>query len=546
MANLETAVLSLFCMPIRLPSSILIAAVLLSLLTPSALQDCLAQIPSKSADAAARSAARVNEPAFDKLELFGFLAAGPNDAYASQVVQERGTNFTPDAKFIASFPSPGFQAILRSIKPRTSKTLSSDRDQAYELLHKAWDEKQNRQWAAASESFEQALQLAPNSATLHLAYAACLLFPQNYREAEAQTRQSLKLWPNNAAAHATLALSLTPQKQFAEAEAESRETLRISPKDHSAMFTLGVSLAHQQKYEEAIPFLQNALAILPKLPELKKLMGGSLIETGEVARGIDQLNLYLKAAPEDAEAHYYLGVGLRLKGSSAEAHAQFAEALRLQPNNPQYEAATHPDATQSATGTVTGPKPEDGSVLENMYANKFFGFTYQFPKGWAVLSSDATRATLATGMALMSTGDPIEVDVKKAAARMGHPLLYVSDGGSGNQAISMQTVMVSALDSRPTPGLTPRSYLQSSAQRVNQTRVQMEFSEIPEEVTVGGRSFWKNTFAVQTSAGTRYGSQFAAADKGYLLLFTFGSLDLASLSEIEKSLESIHFQERSN
>jgi len=215
-------------MPIRLPSSVLISAVLLSLLTRTALRDCLAQIPSKAADAAARSATSVKEPPFDKLELFGFLAAAPNDAYANRVVQERGTSFTPDATFTASFPSPGFQAILRSLKPQTSKTLSPDRERAYELLHKAWNAKQNRQWAAAGESFQQALQLAPSSATLHLAYAASLLVPQNYREAEAQARQSLKLWPENAVAHATLALSLTAQKHFGEAEAESREALRIA------------------------------------------------------------------------------------------------------------------------------------------------------------------------------------------------------------------------------------------------------------------------------------------------------------------------------
>jgi hypothetical protein len=44
----------------------------------------------------------------------------------------------------------------------------------------------------------------------------------------------------------------------------------------------------------------------------------------------------VRIAPDDAEGHYYLGVALRLKGSSSDAHAEFLEALRLQPNNPQY------------------------------------------------------------------------------------------------------------------------------------------------------------------------------------------------------------------
>ena len=136
-----------------------------------------------------------------------------------------------------------------------------------------------------------------------------------------------------------LALSLTAQKQFVEAETESREALRIFPQQHSAMLALAISLPHLHKFKEAIAFLQEIMPVVPNVPELRKLMGISLMETGEVNAGLDQLNSYVKAMPADAEGHYYLGVGLRMKGSSAEAHAQFEEAFRLQPNNPQYEAA---------------------------------------------------------------------------------------------------------------------------------------------------------------------------------------------------------------
>jgi tetratricopeptide (TPR) repeat protein len=524
-------------------SILTIAIALLSFLTPSVLQNHLAQTPSKAVEAA-RSSTQVNELPFDKLELFGFLAAAPNDAYASRAVHERGTSFTPDSTFIALFRSPGFQAILRNITPRTSQALSPDRDQAYEWLLKAWDLEQGRQWAAAGESFQRAIQLAPNSASLHLAYAACLLFTRNYREAEIQARQSLKLWPENATAHATLALSLVAQKQFAEAEAESQEVLRISPGDHAAQFALAIALAHEHKYKEALPVLNSAMAVQPNLPELNKLTGVSLIETGEVAAGIDQLNLYVKAAPEDAEGHYYLGVALRLKGSTDEAQAQFAEALRLQPNNFQYEAAAHP--TSSANDAVPGTKPEDGSVSESTYTNNVFGFTYIFPKGWFVLGADATRAALKIGENVITTDDPVDEDIKRAGERRRHPLLFVTEGRPGNQQPSMKTVLICAFDVRSTPGITPQSYLRDFARRVNQNATPMTASEMPEKVTVGGRSFWKWSTAFQTSAGTIYGSEFATAEKGYILTFSFGSPELAALHDIEKSLESVHFLDSTN
>jgi len=68
----------------------------------------------------------------------------------------------------------------------------------------------------------------------------------------------------------------------------------------------------------------------------------------------------------------------------------------------------------------------------------------------------------------------------------------------------------------------------------------------PEQIMMGGRSFWKGNFAVQTTTGTRYGSQFVTMDKGYLLMFFLGSPDLPGLRDIEKSLESIRFLESSN
>jgi hypothetical protein len=271
------------------------------------------------------------------------------------------------------------------------------------------------------------------------------------------------------------------------------------------------------------------------------------VETGDTASGIEQLSSYVRIAPDDAEGHYYLGVALRLKGSSSDAHAEFLEALRLQPNNPQYEVAAHPGAAPSAAGATAGPKPEDGSVSENIYTNRFFGFTYQFPKSWAVLSPEAARSTVEIGGVLLATGDPAEEDIKKAMERQSHPLLYVMEGRVGNQPISMKTVMVTALDVRhERVGTTAESYARAVAQRFKQAGMPMEPSGPPEERTIGGRSFWKVNFSVRTATGVRNGSEFVIADKGYLLTFVLGGPNVASLGEIEKSLQSVHFLETSN
>jgi Flp pilus assembly protein TadD len=537
MVNPENMMLSSFHMPKKLP-----AVFSLAILTVLSLESIFARGLWASLDAVAQSTtpARANDPPFDKLELFAFFAAGPINSYSAYVIQQRGTNFTPDGDFISYFPIPEKQNILRNVKPRIAHTPSPDRDQAYELVRKAYDAQRNHQFASASEIYQQALQLAPNSATLHLAYASILLLSHNYASADEQARESIKLWPDNAEAHAMLALSMTLQRRSAEAELESREALRIYPQHQSAEFTLAHSLINQRKYKEALPITREAMAALPSMTALRKFLGIALVETGDTAAGTEQLYSYVKLAPSDAEGHYYLGVALRLKGSSAEAHEQFLEATRLAPNNPQYEVAAHPETAVSAPNSIHGLKPEDGSVSGNTYTNKFFGFTYQFPMGWAVLSAEAARAMLELGGNIISTGDPTEQDLKKAASAKGHQLLFVMESRVGNQPISGRTVIVTAIEMQPAP-ITAESYVKALGQRFSQTGSPLEVKGFPEERAMGGRTFWKQNLLVHTATGTGCGVQFVTSEKGYLLMFSLTAPNPKTLEDLEKTLESIHF-----
>lgn len=310
------------------------------------------------------------------------------------------------------------------------------------------------------------------------------------------------------------------------------------------MFSLVVSLTYQRKYTEAIPVAQDLIAAVPDMPATRKFLGISLMETGKISEGISQLDLYVKHAPWDAEGHYYLGVAFRSSGHSEEARAHFEKALQLQPSNEVYQAAAHPDEERSAAETETGPRPEDGSISETLYTNKFFGFTYEFPAGWVPLGSEAARATIEAGAAAISRGDPTEIDVRNAARRKGHTLLYVADGG--NQPIPMKSVMVVAANIGVAAGLTAESSLRSTAERFKQTGLPMDLGDAPQQQTVAGRSFWKATLAVQTAMGSRYISQLATTEKGYLLVFIVGAPDAASRGEIEKSLDSIHFMNSQN
>lgn len=257
------------------------------------------------------------------------FAAGPIAPYASQLIQKRGCTFSPDEAFIAAFPTPAFQRILKSIKPHRPEAPSPDRDAAYELLPPALIATHHRQFEISDEYYQKALRIVPNSATLHLAYAANFLLVPDGVKAEAEARRSLELWSDNAEAHGILSLALMAQGKVAEAASEARETLEIFPDHTSAKFQLAVSLARDHKYAEAIPALRNALAVLPGVPALHKFLGISLLNTKQIDEAISQLSWYVNADPTDPEGHYFLGVALRTAGRQSEADSQFQQAENL-------------------------------------------------------------------------------------------------------------------------------------------------------------------------------------------------------------------------
>ena len=164
--------------------------------------------------------------------------------------------------------------------------------------------------------YKRALQLADGSASLHLSYAGYLLLTQKqYQEAEGQARRSLEIWRDDAEAYVVLAGALASAGRDAEAVLEAREALRIDPEHKSALVILGFSLARSGQYADAIPVLRKAALLPLNLPVIHKHLGGCLVHTRDFDGAIKELTTFLETNPNDAEAHYFLGVAFREKGN---------------------------------------------------------------------------------------------------------------------------------------------------------------------------------------------------------------------------------------
>jgi TonB family protein len=484
-----------------------------------------------------------SERPFDELELLAFCKSNMYSPYAFVEMKARGLEFKPDAEFIRMVISVGLRdrtiELLRDYSPITATSMSPERGAAFSELKLAIEASDR---SSADSHYQRALQLAPDSATLHSAFGGNLLVTQQFDGAEKEFRRALQQWPNDADAHTLLAAVLMSTNRSAEAVPEAREALRIFPRDKAALTALGFALTQSDQYADAIPVLREAIQRTPEMPLLKKHLGVCLLHTGDLDGAIDQLTSYLSGAPSDAEGHYELGAALRAKGKKDDAIVQFQEAHRLDPANPVFASVSSPDDEAKPADQSGGPKPDDSFFSDNVYTSTFFGFSYEYPKNWVVLGRDAGTAIARFGGNFLAGTDPTIPDVVEAAVRHSYSLLVVMGGAAKAGMGNGRLVQIHAINLDVQPGVkTGEDFVKALVERYPQGSAVLQFAGQPEEVKVDGRSFWKVNATVHVNGAVAYSAELATLEKDYLLLFVFSSSDAAGLEEGLKSFESLHF-----
>ena len=466
------------------------------------------------------------------------------------MICQRGIDFTPDSAFLSTLRYYGvaleFVDSLAKIKPKTIVQPAADRISAYGLLDVALTDKSHGQLQQAQDACERAIKLAPDSAALHLAYARTLYANRNYKEAEVQSRRSLERWPEDADAHVALATALNAQNRDSEAVPEAREALRIFPGHKFARIELGISLARSGQYKEAIPVLRDVLPMAPQLPLIYKDLGGSLVHAGgDFDEAVRYLNLYLQTKPEDAEAHYFLGVALRGMYKPDDALVEFREAVRLEPGNPLYSASAEIKDSKESASKASKPdavQPDDGYLAENTYINRFFGFSYQFPKGWNVLKADQATAAARVAANFLANGDPTAPDVAEAATNIWHPLLFVSKQTTKDISMSTNSIQISAISTEFAPRLkTGAEFLQATSARLQRSGKVTSALRPPEQFETGDKTFWKVRLDMQVNNVVVRQIDAVTIEKGYFILFVFASPDAATLDAIAGTMNSLRF-----
>jgi len=506
-------------------------------------------LDSSEPDCGISSNTRVSTPPFDRLELLAFASVNLDVPYAKKIICERGIDFNPDPTALQVFRNNnvtlGLVETVSKLKPRPASNPATDRDRAFVTFQLALGDMRGGQPAAADVDYKRSLQLAEESPSLHSAYAAYLNSMHRPVEAEAQARRSLELWPDNANAHVVLAVALSLQNREADAVSEAQEALRLFPDHSGALVDLGFALARSGQYTRAIPILHTSTVRVPNMALIHKYLGGCLVHTRDFPAAIEELNVFLKKTPNDAEAQYDLGVALRETDNKEGAQAHFHEASRLAPDNPIYSTAATPADSISATSVSTtspGPRPDDGVVSGNIYTNNFFGFSYQFPKGWMVLDARNSQFMQRFGGSIMANGDPILLDVSEAAARNTYPLLLVAKETTKEIRTTFTVIHIQALDRKFAPDAkSGEEFARSMADVLRARGLPLSVNGTAEKFSIDGEQFWKVKMDLSMNGAVAHVIQVVMIEKKYLLLFVFASPDASKLDDLVGTMQSLRF-----
>jgi adenylate cyclase len=208
--------------------------------------------------------------------------------------------------------------------------------------------------AMAKKLAEEAIALDPKYAWPYavIAQAFCseVLIGQykNPREALAKAKKygerAVALDDSSGYAHSALSLALVMNREYDRAISEAQRAVDLEPGSAHAMFHLGACLSWAGQYEQSLPLLKRSLRLSPvPIPMCVTQLAFSYRMLGQYQESIVLLKELTQREPDALIGRFGLAASYMLAGKEAEARAEAAEVLRINPNfSLEQYANSHP------------------------------------------------------------------------------------------------------------------------------------------------------------------------------------------------------------
>lgn len=182
----------------------------------------------------------------------------------------------------------------------------------------------------------QAINIEPGNVLIQ----AQVLFYQGLQQAKtgnllgaiASYNQALELNPNSWEYWFNKGLTLFHLENFTEAIASYDQAIYFKPDYYKAWYNRGGTLGELGQFDEANACFERAIAIQPDNPEAWASKGLVYLKLGQIAEAISSYDQALLLEPQDQENWYYRGIGLAVDEQYEEAIQSYDEALEIQPD----------------------------------------------------------------------------------------------------------------------------------------------------------------------------------------------------------------------
>jgi tetratricopeptide (TPR) repeat protein len=156
--------------------------------------------------------------------------------------------------------------------------------------------------------------------------------PQTPAQALEAAQRTVALNASSSVAHVALGLAALLNKHYIQAEAEVERILALNP-GHADLYASAAGILNWVgRPAEALKLMEQALRLNPKLPGLNFLfLGQAYYLLGREAEALEPLQKVLSMYPHRVDAHVLLAAVYSESGKEAEARAEAADVLRINP-----------------------------------------------------------------------------------------------------------------------------------------------------------------------------------------------------------------------
>jgi cellulose synthase operon protein C len=184
----------------------------------------------------------------------------------------------------------------------------------------------------AEQAFQRAIRLVPDDPNPRLALAGLYLSENKRAEAENFLRDSKKYFPNNSVGYRLLGDFFWHTSQYDKAEAEYASLYRDHPKDAVVKGNYIQLLILRDHLDDARKLTDELVKSDPSNTDAQVYKGEIEVRNGKANDALNTLQAVLNTDPQNAVAHYQLGLALEGLGNDSRAEAEWRETVRLRPD----------------------------------------------------------------------------------------------------------------------------------------------------------------------------------------------------------------------